>query len=128
MFELQRRGALLFELNNQRQEYEQVILRSECLGANPQAQARVDRLRGIAKRVQDILARKDAAPVDELLLTRDEVVTTGSDLVLELRRRGVLHRCPFTRVLQHALGIGLYGVLMTKNEERRTKNEVEPCS
>ena len=84
IFELQRRDALLFELERRYQEYEQLILSAESVGLT--ASHDIDSLHRISGRLRTILRAKGQATLDDLLTGRDAVLTDGSVALLSLKR------------------------------------------
>jgi hypothetical protein len=89
IFELQRRDAMLFELENRYQEYEQALLTLECFNQHGPIPAGDEekQLRAVADVLRALLLRKDNPPLRELLDVRDEVLTTGSGLLVRVKRR-----------------------------------------
>jgi len=91
VFQLERRDALLFELEHHYQDYEQLLLTAECFIQNaPTVKARaneMDRLRQLNGRLRADLLRRSEATLGELLDTRDEVLTVGSEAAVGLARR-----------------------------------------
>jgi hypothetical protein len=90
VFELQRRDALLFELERRYQEYQRLLLAADCLAQNGPGSLEnsddVKNLCDVCTRLRAVLWRKREATLDELLGARDDVLTVGSAAAVGLQR------------------------------------------
>ena len=90
VFSLERRDALLFEFERRQQEYEGLLIATDCFTEHvPGTRAPDDEikaLRALSRRLRATFMEKGDASLSELVDVRNDVLTVGSDSVMKLRR------------------------------------------